>query len=480
MKYIAYILLSILVYFAIFWNLDYIPVRLWDESRLAINALEMYKNGNYIVTYFDGLPDMWNTKPPLMIWLQVLMFKAFGISVLSLRLPSAISALLTTIAILFFSIKYLKSFWFGFVAVFVLISIDGYIELHSIRTGDYDSLLTLFTTLSGLTYFMFIETKNNKYLLLFFVSLMLSVLSKGIAGLMFIPGLFIYSLWKKQIISTLKNKNFYIGLLIFLVPVLGIYLLREAYNSGYLEAVSNNEWGGRYFTEKNINSDILYYFKRLTRQRLVPWYIIVPISIGFGMLSDKKKVKTLTIFLTLMVFPYLLIISYSRTKLVWYDVPTFPFFAILIAILLYDIFIRIMKKKWVNYGFLNKVIPFIFIFSVIGVPYLKVIKKNSRPQDYVYEKMAFDLGKYLQDGVKGINDLNGFTIVYTGYRPQIDFYKRILEDEGIDIKFNDWDKLEKGDKVLVIQEEYKDKIEKEYIFTKLKRKGSLTIYQIIQ
>ena len=154
MKYIAYILLAVLVYFAIFWNLDYMPIRLWDESRLAINALEMYKNGNYIVTYFDGLPDMWNTKPPLMIWLQVLMFKAFGISVLSLRLPSAISALLTTIAILFFSIKYLKSFWFGFVAVFVLISIDGYIELHSIRTGDYDSLLTLFTTLSGLTYFM--------------------------------------------------------------------------------------------------------------------------------------------------------------------------------------------------------------------------------------------------------------------------------------------------------------------------------------
>lgn len=478
MKYIGYILLAILVYFAIFWNLDYMPIRLWDESRLAINALEMYKNGNYFVTYFDDLPDMWNTKPPLMIWLQVLMFKAFGVSVMSFRMPSAIAALFTVIAIVVFSIKYLKSFWFGFIAVLVLLSIDGYVDLHSIRTGDYDSLLTLFTTMSGLMYFIFIETKKSKYLLLFFITLMFSVLTKGVAGLMFIPGLFFYTLWRKQVVSILKNKKFYIGLLIFIVPVIGIYLLREAYNSGYLDAVSDNELGGRYFTKKNINSDFLFYFNRFTRKRLVPWYIIIPISIAFGLLNNNRKIKNLTVFLLSMIFPYLLIISFSRTKLGWYDVPIFPYFAILIAVLLHSIFLQISEKSMVKNILFNRAISLIFVFSVIGIPYLKIIRKNRRPQDYVYEKMAFDLERYLQDGVRGINDLNGFTTVYTGYRPQIDFYHRVLKDKGVDIKFNDWDKLEKGDKVLAVRKEDKEKIESTYDFVTLFAKGDLIIYKI--
>ncbi len=478
MKYLGYLILAFLVYFAIFWNLDYMPIRLWDESRLAINALEMHENGNFFVTYFDGLPDMWNTKPPLLIWLQVMMFNVFGISVLSFRLPSAIAALFTMIVILGFSIRYLKSFWFGFIAICILLSIDGYIELHSVRTGDYDALLTLFTTLSGLLFFVYSETKNNKYLVFFFIFLMFSVFTKGIAGLLFLPGLLFYSLWKKQVLTILTNKDFYIGVVIFIVPVLGIYLLREAYNHGYLAAVYNNEIGGRYFTEKNINNDFLYYFKMFTRKRLIPWYVIIPIAIAIGLLNEDSKKKKLTVFLISMVFPFLAIISFSRTKLSWYDVPAFPFIAMLIAVLLYEIFIKISKKHWVSIEVINKVFPLLFILSIIAIPYLKIIKKNSSPQDYVYEKRAFDLGVYLQDGLKGINDLNGFATVYTGYRPQIDFYHRILNKQGVNIRFADWEKLKKGDKVLAIQKEDKENIERKYKFVKVFTKGDLTVYQI--
>ena len=60
-KYLKYILIAFLIYMPIFGNLGELPIRIWDESRLAINAIEMLNNGNFLVTYFDNQPDLWNT-----------------------------------------------------------------------------------------------------------------------------------------------------------------------------------------------------------------------------------------------------------------------------------------------------------------------------------------------------------------------------------------------------------------------------------
>ena len=40
----------------IFGDLDTLPIRISDESRLAINAYEMLQNKNYLVTHFEGKP----------------------------------------------------------------------------------------------------------------------------------------------------------------------------------------------------------------------------------------------------------------------------------------------------------------------------------------------------------------------------------------------------------------------------------------
>ena len=135
-----------IIYFPIFLHLEYLPIRIWDEARLAINAYEMHENSNFLITYFKGNPDMWNTKPPLMIWFQVFFIKLFGVGELAIRLPSAIVAFLTCVSVMFFSLKYLKSYWFGLFAVIILITSDGYISIHGARTGDYDSLLVFFLT----------------------------------------------------------------------------------------------------------------------------------------------------------------------------------------------------------------------------------------------------------------------------------------------------------------------------------------------
>ncbi len=74
----------------------------------------MLNNGNFIVTYFEDKPDMWNTKPPLLIWIQVLFMKFVGVNELAVRLPSAIAAFFTCITILIFSFMLFETIlvWF--------------------------------------------------------------------------------------------------------------------------------------------------------------------------------------------------------------------------------------------------------------------------------------------------------------------------------------------------------------------------------
>ncbi|HAS36874.1 MAG TPA: hypothetical protein DCS15_10340 [Flavobacteriales bacterium] len=104
-----YYLLGLLMYMPIFGHLNSLPLRYWDELRLAISAWEMLEHGQYLVPHYFGEPDLWNTKPPLMVWAQVFFMKTIGVNEMAVRLPSAISAFLTCVAILVFSKKYIKS-----------------------------------------------------------------------------------------------------------------------------------------------------------------------------------------------------------------------------------------------------------------------------------------------------------------------------------------------------------------------------------
>src|SRR5688572_30787675 len=90
------ILLLVLSVSCFFIKLSQIPIRIWDEARNANNALQIIQHGHWLVPYYENAPDMWNTKPPLLIWIQALLIKLFGINEIAIRLPSAIAATLTS------------------------------------------------------------------------------------------------------------------------------------------------------------------------------------------------------------------------------------------------------------------------------------------------------------------------------------------------------------------------------------------------
>jgi 4-amino-4-deoxy-L-arabinose transferase-like glycosyltransferase len=67
-----------------------------DEPRYAWIARDMAESGDWVTPHLYGKP--WFEKPPLYYWGAAICFKLFGVSEAAARLPSAVSALLATLA----------------------------------------------------------------------------------------------------------------------------------------------------------------------------------------------------------------------------------------------------------------------------------------------------------------------------------------------------------------------------------------------
>jgi 4-amino-4-deoxy-L-arabinose transferase-like glycosyltransferase len=74
-----------------------------DEPRYAWIARDMAETGDWVTPRLYGKP--WFEKPPLLYWGAALSFKLFGVSDAAARLPSAISALLATLALAWLALR---------------------------------------------------------------------------------------------------------------------------------------------------------------------------------------------------------------------------------------------------------------------------------------------------------------------------------------------------------------------------------------
>ena len=472
-----YLLLLLLICFPIFLFLDALTIRLCDESRLTINACEMFHTGNYLIPTFNGAPDMWNTKPPLMIWLQVFSMKLFGINEWAVRFPSALAALFTCVVLMFFSVRYLKNFWFGFIWVLVLITSSGYIEIHAIRTGDYDALLTFFLTLGSFSFFVFLENTKPKYLYLFFIAMAFAVLTKSSAALMMIPGLFIYTVLSKKLIFLLKNKNLYLGLSIFLISAGAYYFFRETHNPGYIKAVLENEFGGRFFdTVEEHKQNFWFYFGNLFDYRFIIWVFFVPAGIIVGRKTKDTRIKNLTFFASITTLSYFLVISSAQTKLWWYAVLMYPFLSLFVGIFIFHIFSLLKEKEKLK----HKMFPCIFLILIFITPYSLVMGKIYQQRQLTWKKDSNGVNYYLRDLLQDKIENDNFTILFVGDCTHGKFYLTPLQKQGKNILLKNLNEnIETGEVVLFSQNEVKEFLEGKYELKILETFQITGLYEII-
>jgi len=473
-----WIIPSILIAIPVFLNLDVIPIHLWDESRLAINSYEMSKHGNFLIPTFEGQPDLWNTKPPLMIWSQVFWIKILGQGELAIRLPSAIAAFLTALGLILFSARYLKNNLFGIIAALVLVTSTGYIQIHASRTGDYDALLTFFTTSYILLFFLFLESGNFKYFHLFVLSIILSVYTKSIQGLIFLPALLAYALTEKKW-NFFKDKRVYIDAILCILIIASYYLIRESLTPGYLNLVWENELGGRYVNAiENHKESFWFYFTMLNKHHFAEWIWFLPFGILTGLFFKDEKIRKITILSTYVVLFYWFVISYSETKLEWYEIPLFPFLAMVVAISLYTMFKLIYNSVEVKRVMGKNVLPFVLLFGLLFMPYKTTYERIEHFSENSWEKESYELSYFLKDAEKEKRVLKNHLICYAGYHPHLSYYVNLYNDRGWKMDFRNIQDLKSGDLVIATQQEVKSEIEKTFSFEELESYYSIKRYRI--
>lgn len=418
---IAAITLLTISYFAFFFQPETRGLLLFDESRQAASALEMSQSGNVWVTTVDGKPDMWSTKPPLFIWLTALSLKIFGLHVWALRLPAALAGLALTMLLFRYILKKSGNLFAAFFSAFLLATAPGFIGEHAARTADYDSLLVLFTTLCSLAFLDYTETLNPAKPLLVVLFFCLAFLTKSIAACFILPGLFVYAVYTKTLVSALKNRQLYIGLILAFSAIAGYYIIRENHNPGYMRAVMQNEWGGRFNTvQETSNGPWHYYFTRLGdwRQFSPGFYFLLPFAIAS--FYAKGVLKKLSVFSLLMWVSILVVISAAASKLPHYALPMYPFMVITLAIGFYVVYTEIKSRvgKW-SYTLLA--IPLYFILC--GAFYLHYFftTHNDNTVDYGH---AFDAALPITKNIKTYS---------VGYNPGLYYYTQAYTNKGLAI-----------------------------------------------
>jgi 4-amino-4-deoxy-L-arabinose transferase-like glycosyltransferase len=313
---------------------DSLPLLFWDESRVANNAIEMVRSGNWLVPSYGGVPDHWHTKPPLLIW-QVSVLMWLGLPpLLAVRLPTMLAAL-ATVGVMWGVCRYaLRDRAAATVSGFLLLSSLYYTKIHIARTGDYDALLTFFTLCYVLAFWKSIEQAGTVRITWFAVSgagLVLAVMTKGVAGTFALVGLFGFSLVSGRLLILLGNVRVWLLALIALSLCLAYYGSREQFDPGYLQAVWQNELGGRLIASiEGHAGGPLFYMVRLGAL-FEPGVVLLPL-VALTIFGTDERRRSLAALCLSCGASILVIITTAQTKMVQYPAPILPFLAIATAL----------------------------------------------------------------------------------------------------------------------------------------------------
>jgi 4-amino-4-deoxy-L-arabinose transferase-like glycosyltransferase len=448
---ISYLLLAVAVYFVVFAKLGEFPFRFWDESMFAVNAYEMDKNGNYMVPYFNNEIDWRNSKPLLLTWIQVGFIKIFGFNELAIRLPGA-SAVALSVFMLFMYLNKRVNQIFAWITSLILLTSVGYIGFHTGRTGDADAVLSFFLLGFALLFIEWTLDNKPRDLVIAFLFFGLAILTKSFAAFLFLPGAIVFAVYirRRSSFQLIRQVSFYIAILLVATSLFLAFGLREIYQSGYLNYTLHNDAYRLGTVIETHRHSWDFYLENIFYNRFAFW--TVPFIIGIFLI---RKVRSSfqaqsAVGALLIVFFYLIIISGSVTKLVWYDMPIFPLMATIAGIPVYMVIQIIAEEK-------SKLALIMVLAGIFILPYRKMFfaaQSNSMDHgDRVTEMTSL----YLHHKTKQ-NLEDNITVFHYGYAGSLLCYTYMYADRGKELKVNYEPLFSVGEKVFVSNENLKQSL----------------------
>ncbi len=476
-KYFIAIVFAAAIYFPVFYCLDTLPLSIFDEAHVAVNAIELTWRHFWVTTY-NNSPEMWNLKPPLLPWLQRLCMYVVGYNTLAVRLPSAFAALGCCVMFLIFSRKIFTNYLSGIAASLVLVTSQGFIRDHVARNGDYDTLLSFFILSAFLLFYIYFHTSQKKYLYFAGAALLGGLLTKGVAAVIFTPGVVIFLIYEKKIGALLKQKAFWLTALIVLAVITGFYIIRDASTPGYFKKVVEGEWKGIPLTVVQGHSGpwwfyIDYFFNTGFAQYAV---VLLAALVSYIFLPRNTSLHKIAVYCLLFILAQGGILSVTTSKLPWYDAPVYT-----VAALLAGIFIAHIIGYFTDLssGFTARIKPVVIcalLLAFFSWPYMRTMQYILKSQPANWSALNYEA--YLKKLRKDKPDTKNFIIGYASNAEQVLFFGQAYNKQyNYKISWKDaWQQFNTGDTIVSCERFTLDTLSRQYNYTLLHKDGDCTAF----
>jgi len=352
-KRLNFLLLLVLIAFY-FYGLGHLPLIGPDEPRYAQVGREMFLRHDLVTPTLGG--HTWFEKPALLYWLQIAAFKLFGVSEWSARLGPALCGVLTVLAIWFLARRIERSTnevprTFSQTAALIAASCLGLIGFS--RGASFDIVITMTTTWAMSFFFLAAtnvdERKENLYVIGCYFFVGLSLLAKGLVGIV-IPGGVIgsYYLLRRE----WPNRRLWLSLL------WGVPLTILVSSAWYAPVIYKHGWTfvneffvqhhfARYLSNKYHHPQPFYFYPAILLLLTLPWtpfLVALLVRVGRWKWRGTGITDQLVVFcFAWLLFP-VLFFSFSGSKLPGYILPVLP--AVLILISLRVVQIEAPSSSW--------------------------------------------------------------------------------------------------------------------------------------
>lgn len=344
-RHFPFILLAAAVAILFFIGIQKELFRDWDECLYAQYAREMSCHHHFLTNLWNSYIDM--QKPPLYSWLLIPLV-SLSPQELWLRLPNVAGAVGILTLIYLFCARYFSR-TVGFLAALVLLTGEVFV-INSLHLNT-DILYTFFL-LAGV--WAWIETKHitkikyqHSYLLPYLAGLLIGIatMMKGLSSLSFLIAIGVVSVVFPGKNSIRQYGKLLIAWALTVVPWHLITFL--TYDDRFIKVyILDNIIKRARFPIEN-HRERLWFYGVLAIKELMPWiFVSFAAVIQLGTIpykylrGKKKRWKTMygaltkhqiLIALLILIAVPLLSISRAQTRVAWYILPIYPFFAIYIA-----------------------------------------------------------------------------------------------------------------------------------------------------
>jgi 4-amino-4-deoxy-L-arabinose transferase-like glycosyltransferase len=339
LAWIALILATL--YICYFHNLGAIGLVGPDEPRYAWIVRDMAETGDWVTPRLYGKP--WFEKPALYYWAAALSFKLFGENEATARLPSAISALLATLAMAWLAWRVYGAETARWLLLLLPTTV-GMIGFSHAAAPDmpFAAMLTLAMVLaaklvgvippSGSSLISFTSSRSfTSFFFGFFLGL--AVLAKGPAAIILAGGgILLWALFTKRWRDAFRCLH-PVGIISFCITALPWYILCARRNPDFFRVFIIEHNFKRYLTPEFQHTRPFWFYIPILLIAFVPWTFLLLWCVGYGTAESwrKKWLSPFVSFLFSWVLVCLAFFTSSQSKLPGYILPAIPAVGLLLA-----------------------------------------------------------------------------------------------------------------------------------------------------